>query len=82
MTLTCPYCKSAYVVENKETFEMIPPAGVIPFEIDEEHAKQALRNWLQKNLLDKPVHVLPGTGLYVPIWSFDLTGQITWRCRV
>jgi uncharacterized CHY-type Zn-finger protein len=82
ITLNCPYCNSSYVVENKETFEMILPAGLIPFEIDEEHAKQSLRNWLQKNLSDKPVHVIPGTALYVPIWSFDLTGQITWRCQV
>ncbi len=82
MTLNCPYCNSSYVIENKEAFEMIPPAGLIPFEIDEEHAKQALKNWLQKNLPDKPVHVTPGTGLYAPVWSFDLTGQITWRCRV
>jgi hypothetical protein len=82
MTLNCPYCKSSYVVENKETFEMTPPAGLIPFEINEEQARQALRNWLQKNLPDKPVHVIPGTGLYVPVWSFDLTGQIIWRCQV
>jgi len=82
MTLNCPYCKSSYVVENKETFEMIPPAGLIPFEIDEEHARQALKNWLQKNLPEQPVHVIPGTGLYVPVWSFELIGQLTWRCRV
>ncbi|HMD89580.1 MAG TPA: hypothetical protein VKF38_10495 [Anaerolineaceae bacterium] len=82
MTLTCPYCKSSYIVENKETFEMIPPAGIIPFEIDEDHAKQALKIWLHKNLPDKSVHVFPGIGLYVPIWSFELTGQITWRCKV
>jgi len=82
MTLKCPYCNSSYVVENRATFEMIPPAGLIPFEINEEQAKEALRNWLPKNLPERPIHVIPGTGLYVPIWSFNLTGQITWRCQL
>jgi DNA-directed RNA polymerase subunit RPC12/RpoP len=82
LTLTCPYCDSTYVVENKETAELVAPVQVIPFAVNETQAKAAIRGWLQALKLETPVRVVGGLGLYLPAWSFDLGGQIRFRYEV
>ena len=79
LTLTCPYCESAYVVKESQARELVAPEGVIPFAIGEKEAQQALRDWLGGLRLEAPVKVANGSGLYLPAWTFDLGGQIDWR---
>jgi DNA-directed RNA polymerase subunit RPC12/RpoP len=82
LTLTCPYCESAYVVKESQARELVVPEGVIPFAVSEKSAQQALRDWLQKLQLAVPVQVADGRGLYLPAWTFDLGGQVNWRCMI
>lgn len=80
LTLTCPYCESAYVLEEKQSRELVLPGGVIPFRVDEGRACQALQEWLDTLQLKEPIKAAAMHGLYLPAWSFDLGGQVTWRC--
>jgi DNA-directed RNA polymerase subunit RPC12/RpoP len=69
LSLTCPYCGSAHVVEHAGTEELIPPDGIIPFQVpdparDVGEVSRKARTWL---------------GLYLPLWSFDLSGQVPWK---
>jgi DNA-directed RNA polymerase subunit RPC12/RpoP len=70
ISLTCPYCASTHVVENAASEELVPPDGLLPFAIDASQAAaagqaaRAVRSWL---------------GLYLPLWSFGLSGEVPWR---
>lgn len=80
LTLTCPYCQSAHVVESDESGEYVLPSALIPFSIDAQEAAAAIRAWLDANLPgDGKARVLGGTGLYLPVWAFRIGGMITWR---
>ncbi|MGD9101207.1 MAG: hypothetical protein PVF45_12075 [Anaerolineae bacterium] len=79
LSLNCSYCGSAHVVEMPQTRELIPPEGVIPFAVSREEAQQAFRQWLVKKNMRK-VQISPVRGLYLPAWTFDLAGEIRWRC--
>ena len=82
LTLTCPYCDSTYVVENKETAELAAPAQLIPFGVNESQAKEAIRTWLRSQRLKQPARVMGGVGLYLPAWTFDLGGTVDFHYEV
>ncbi|HKY83289.1 MAG TPA: hypothetical protein VJ160_00535 [Anaerolineales bacterium] len=69
LSLTCPYCGAAHVIEHAGSEELIPPDGILPFQVSDP-ARSAgvpareVRTWL---------------GLYLPLWSFDLSGQVPWK---
>jgi hypothetical protein len=81
LSLTCPYCDSVYVVEAAETKEIVPPQGVIPFTVSLEEAEKALRTWLREHKVERP-RLSPIIGAYVPVWTFDIGGQVKWSCMV
>jgi predicted nucleic acid-binding Zn-ribbon protein len=69
LSLTCPYCGSPHVVEHADTEELIPPDGILPFRVSDPapsagEAARDVRTWL---------------GLYLPMWSFDLSGRVPWK---
>jgi DNA-directed RNA polymerase subunit RPC12/RpoP len=73
LSLTCPYCASAHVVEHAESEDLVPPDGVLPFgEIEPREAAG-------RGLGDSAPVVDTWLGLYLPLWSFDLSGEILWR---
>jgi len=80
LAITCPYCASAHVIESVENGEYVVPHALIPFRITAQQAVAALRAWLDGNLPEElQWKVLPGTGLYIPVWLFELSGQASWR---
>jgi DNA-directed RNA polymerase subunit RPC12/RpoP len=82
LTITCPYCSSVYVVEDKEAVELIPPAALIPFSINEDQAILALKNWFGKLINSPSLKVSHGLGLYLPVWAFNIGGTFSWHCQV
>lgn len=78
LSLTCPYCDSVYVTETAETHNIIPPHVLIPFATSEEDAKKIVRAWFKKHKL-KPTSISPVVGIYLPAWTFDVGGLVTWR---
>jgi hypothetical protein len=82
LSLTCPYCTSAYVIEASQTRELVPPEGVIPFGVTQLGAYRALQEWLEENDLRSGARTAPPAGLYLPVWTFDVGGEVQWRGKV
>jgi DNA-directed RNA polymerase subunit RPC12/RpoP len=81
LSLNCSYCGSAHVADVSEVRELIPPEGVIPFAIRREEAQRAFREWLVKKKMRK-AKITPVRGVYLPAWTFDMSGEIRWVCYV
>ena len=81
LSLTCPYCDSVYVTEAAETREIHPPQALIPFAVDEDAVKAGLRAWFKEKKVERP-RVSPIVGVYVPVWTFDVGGEVRWNGRV
>jgi DNA-directed RNA polymerase subunit RPC12/RpoP len=82
LSSTCPYCASAYVVEEDEVLELISPEGVIPFAVNRDEALRAALRWLKADVPGKQSLIGRPTGVYFPVWTFDIGGGIRWRCLV
>lgn len=81
ISITCPYCGSVYVTETAETRHIIPPHALVPFEVTEDQAKIAMRDWVRKEKL-QGLKVTPFRGVYLPMWTFDMGGTLKWRGKV
>jgi ribosomal protein S27AE len=81
LSLSCGYCGSAHVVELSETRQLIPPEGLIPFGVSEQEAQRAFHGWLQEKGLQRKTEITPMRGFYLPIWTFDLVGEVRWQCQ-
>ncbi len=74
----CPYCGSPHVAEI-ETPETVQPEGIIPFAITAEEAEKTFRRWLEKNIHSDQIRTTRVRGLYLPAWTFDISGEMRWR---
>jgi DNA-directed RNA polymerase subunit RPC12/RpoP len=74
----CPYCGSSQIIETLST-SMIPPEGVIPFGIDAATAQAAFRTWLETRFRGRRVRTTRVRGVYLPVWTFQLLGELAWR---
>ena len=81
ISITCPYCDSVYVAEAAETREILPPQALIPFSVNEDAARQALIAWFKQHKIYRP-RITPIVGIYLPVWTFDIGGEIKWNGRV
>ncbi|MBK8985605.1 MAG: hypothetical protein IPM39_05925 [Chloroflexi bacterium] len=81
LSLTCPYCDSVYVTEAAETQEIHPPQALIPFSITEDEVKMALRTWFKAHKVERP-RLSPIVGVYAPVWTFDVGGEIRWQGKM
>jgi len=71
---TCPYCGNAVVMKGQ--FQgALKPDYVIPFKLDKQAAKEALKRHYNKLLVPKIFkdenHIDEIKGIYVPFWLFD-----------
>jgi len=78
LSITCPYCSHVYVTEAAETHEILPPQALIPFAITEAQVREHLRDWFSQQKVSR-VRLSPIVGVYLPVWTFDLSGEIGWR---
>ena len=72
---SCPYCGNPTVVPA-QFHGMLKPDYILPFRLDKEKAKSALRSFYKgKKLLPKAFsdenHIEEIKGVYVPFWLFD-----------
>jgi len=81
ISMTCPYCESVYVTEMTASHEIMPPHALIPFRISQEHAEKAIRGWLKEQQMERP-WLSPIVGIYLPLWTFDVGGEIRWGGQV
>ena len=74
---SCPYCNNPSIVPGQLS-DMLKPDYVIPFKLDKEAAKKALKNYyrgkkLLPNAFSDRNHIEEIKGVYVPFWLFDGT---------
>lgn len=81
MTVKCAYCGSPHVAEAGQ-LALVPPHGVVPMEVTAEQAELSLRAWLQEQGLEERVYVTSLQGAFVPVWTFDVGGELRWRCEI
>ena len=67
--------QSVYALDGAENHEIIPPHGIIPFAYTQKDADKALSDWFRKLNIHRP-RVSPLVGEYVPVWAFDVSGDI------
>lgn len=82
---SCPYCGNHVVMMNQFSGALKPDC-VIPFQLDKNAAKIALRNhYIGKRLLPKVFkdenHIDEVKGVYVPFWLFDANADADIRYR-
>lgn len=72
----CPFCATPVVVDTG-TRRAIKPQGVIPFQLTEAKAREALGQWLgslwfaPNGLVQYARRGRKLTGIYAPFWTFD-----------
>ncbi|MBK8905980.1 MAG: hypothetical protein IPM53_32675 [Anaerolineaceae bacterium] len=81
ISMTCPYCDSVYVTETAAAQEIMPPHAVVPFRVSLEQAERALRRWVKEVGVERP-SFSPIVGIYLPLWTFDVGGEIRWGGQV
>lgn len=76
-SLSCVYCGEPLIREDVEKEGWILPGALIPFQLDEQKAKDLFKNWVSSiwfapNNLKRAALDPEGLhGLYVPYWTFD-----------
>ena len=77
--MSCPYCSNPVILTGRVSGSFRPDY-IIPFQLDKEAAKKALRDHFRgKKLLPKVFsdenHLDEVKGIYVPFWLFDTTAE-------
>jgi hypothetical protein len=78
LSQACPYCASAYTVEGEISQALIPPTGLIPFEISQTEAQTHLDAWFRSKGISFSRKIESPLGIYLPLWTFDLGGLLSW----
>ncbi len=80
----CPFCATP-VVTDTGTHRHIKPKGVIPFQLDERSAHEAMNNWLGRlwfapnGLKEYAKKGRKMDGIYVPYWTYDADTSTKYR---
>jgi hypothetical protein len=73
---TCVYCGSPHVVNWESEEQLLAPDGIIPHAFDQKRAIKILIEWVQSNQIKPEKQVELPRGVYLPLWTFDLGGEI------
>lgn len=73
---TCVYCGSPHVVNWESDEQLLAPDGIIPHAFDQKKALQVLTDWVNSNNIKPERQVNPPRGVYLPLWTFDVGGEI------
>ena len=77
ISATCSYCGSVYVLAG--TTELVEPDSIIPMAFNQHDAALHLVQWVEKHKITPQGKVQAPRGLYLPVWTFDITGNVPWR---
>jgi len=83
----CPFCESPHVVETTEARELIQPEGMLPFQFDADAALRRAYRWLKQQRsrpddLDRKSATAQPRGVYLPFWTFDISGEVKWHAVI
>lgn len=89
LSTRCPFCDTNHVIVQDQLNSFQQPDGLIPFEIDEQTATDAIREKLGGlaerffGLFDRnEVKRVEIDGVYLPFWVFDALADVTQTRRV
>ena len=82
VSFTCLYCGSPHVVKMEDSQNLIAPDGVVPQAFDQKRALFHLAQWVGEKKTRSGSQVVPPHGLYLPVWTFDLGGEIKYTGTV
>jgi ribosomal protein S27E/uncharacterized membrane protein YidH (DUF202 family) len=82
----CEFCGASAIVEYDETEDVIRPEGILPIQVSEPQARDAIRSWYGKlwwapNALKKRAMTDTAKGMYLPYWTFDALVDADWRAE-
>jgi hypothetical protein len=76
ISFTCVYCGSPQVVNWDPQEQLLAPDGILPHAFNQERAEKTLTDWLQANRIKPEESCDLPRGVYLPLWTFDLGGEI------
>ena len=79
---SCAYCGSPHVVSYEKTSDIIAPNSILPFAIDQKRATRLLIEWVEKNNIKPEKKVDLPRGVYLPMWTFDIGGEIDYTGEI
>jgi len=79
ISTSCAYCESPHVVSLENERELLQPDGVIPHAFDREQARHILEDWVARHGSYPQDGVEFPRGAYLPVWTFDIGGEIGYR---
>jgi len=79
---TCVYCGSPHVVNWESEEQLLAPDGIIPHMFDQKRAIQHLIKWVESNQIKPEKQVDLPRGVYLPLWTFDIGGEINYTGEV
>jgi hypothetical protein len=72
----CIYCDSPHVVNLEDTKDLLAPDAILPHKFDQKQAIKLLVTWVEGNNVEPEKKVDLPRGLYLPLWTFDIGGEI------
>jgi len=81
ISANCIYCDSPHVVNWENTKDLLAPDGVLPHKFNQEQAIKLLVNWVEQNKIQPEKKVERPRGLYLPLWTFDIGGEIDYTAE-
>jgi hypothetical protein len=72
----CVYCGSPHVVDWQSEEQLLAPDGILPHALDRQRAYKILTEWFQANQIQPEKRMDMPRGVYLPLWTFDLGGEI------
>jgi DNA-directed RNA polymerase subunit RPC12/RpoP len=82
ISATCSYCDSPHVISIDESRELIEPDGILPFAFGQKNAAHYLVDWAKKKRVKPDGKVQMPHGIYLPLWSFDVGGEIPYTAQI
>ena len=79
----CQFCGASALVPYENLGKQPRPESVLPFEVDQDRARDALRTWyrwqfLAPNALKRQARMDTCKGMYLPFWTFDASATSEW----
>ena len=82
ITANCMYCDSPHVVSFEDSKDLLEPDGVLNHAFDQRQAVKFLIKWVEENQIKPEKKVDLPRGLYIPLWTFDVGGEIDYTGEV
>jgi predicted RNA-binding Zn-ribbon protein involved in translation (DUF1610 family) len=77
LSAACSYCGSLHVI--RQSRDLAAPDSILPLGLDQEQAALRMGQWLEKHKLEPEGCPEAPRPLYLPVWTFDIGGQIPWN---